>query len=150
MNAATAASTTTQPAQKTSLAISYSGLLYGLADATTTLAVLDSSIFYFGCTRSHAFDPESIVRHLGHREDFTHEMLYQLHEELRRIFAEAEADGRMAWRAEAAESSWQGLNELLQANSLPPIDPTSHHYSYPGVKEAIEAQQLPYTVAHRC
>jgi hypothetical protein len=46
--------------------------------------------------------------------------------------------------------SYSGVLYAL-ADKTTTIEPTTpHHYSYPGVKEATAAQQLPYAVAHHC
>lgn len=141
MSAATAA--------KIPLAISFSGLLQQMAKNVVLPEDLGGAIFYFGCTREHAMRRSSVERHLGYWEELTYERRTELHQQLCELIRQAEAEKRIAWR-KGSQSSWEELNALLQSRNLPPIDPTSTLYSYPGVAEAVEDQQLPYDIVHHC
>ena len=149
MAAATASTTTTGTAKTTPLVLSYSGLLYALAGKLTTLGELEGALFYMGCQPTAVFSRDVVERYLGHHEELTYEQRTELHDKLQELIKHAYDDGRVLWH-KGDLPTWAELNELLKAHGLPQIDPTSYHYSYPGVREAIEAQQLPYTIAHHC
>ena len=148
MSAAT--NTPAEPTATTTLVLSYSGVLYALADKTTTIEALGQALFYMGCLPTAVLDPNTVDHYLGYREELSAEQRRELHTQFVELIERATAEGRVAWRT-GSLSTWEELNKLLQQNNLPPIEPTTpHHYSYPGVKEATAAQQLPYAVAHHC
>jgi hypothetical protein len=138
------------PAVRT-LVLSWSGVLSQLFHGLVSLEELDGALFYFGCTRDHAFAPET---HDGYNQldsiiSSDPARGRRLHAFLMEIVASSELAGRVTWRALDESSSYGQLNELLERNGLPVIKlPASevYGYYYAAVHRAVEEQDLSYNV----
>lgn len=130
------------------LVLSWSGVLSQLFAGTITLDELDGALFYFGCTKEHAFTPEA-SNGPNELEEITRsdpERGKKVHAELMRAVREAEAHDRVAWRALDERPSWNQLNQLLGRFGLPPVDASSgaENLNLPDAHRLIREQSLPY------
>lgn len=135
-------------AQSTPLVLSWSRVLVGLFSGRLEIADLDGAVFYFGCTRSHAFDPAG-----GGTNELTEIAKAdpirgrQVHAALMAEVEKAEAAGRVAWRENGTGyHTYQQLNELLEGLGLPTID---HEDAvgpiyFPRVLAYVKEANLPY------
>ena len=135
------------------IVLSWSGVLSQMFHGLVSVDDLDGALFYFGCTRGHAFDPASPEDAYNELDAITHsdpERGKQVYAQLMEAVSSAEADGRVTWRELRQSNSYDQLNELLARNGLPAINPPADewmsHYSYPAVHEAVREQELPYNV----
>jgi hypothetical protein len=131
------------------LFLSFTGLLRAIVCNEVSQDELDSGLFYFGCTRSHACKP-------GAAGEFDERTAYRengllAHEALLRALASAELAGRCRWhRLEEGVPlpAYPLLNELLLANGVPALTfPTElPDYTYCGVRDRVREMGLPVEV----
>lgn len=129
------------------LFISYSALLSAIAMDAVVQEELDNGLYFFGCTRDHAFHPGASGEfdereHLGNKGLAAHAVLVQ-------ALQNAEREGRCQWhRPDSATrlEPFAQLNALLERNGQRKLTPGGHHelglyedYSYPFVDRLLEA-----------
>jgi hypothetical protein len=105
------------------LFLSFTATLRLMTEGEITQAALDSGLFYFGCTRDHAFgNPEEARWFKGGEASLT---------TLREALLRAEQEGRVLWRG--PRNTWQELESLLSANGInvkfDPLDGYSYLYA---------------------
>lgn len=122
------------------LFLSFTATIRALRDGNVTESDLANGLFYFGCVREHALDPNAMELSWfkGGRE--AHATLYP-------ALLAAEAEGRVAWRQKEERNSYKQLNELLKFHGFPEIaeeDGRSigNTYCYPGVADRVRERNL--------
>jgi len=99
------------------LFVSFTALLRHMRDDLVTEKDLDRGLFYFGCTRDHAFNPgangESNELSWIFKDD---DVATGTHQVLLRYVEKAEKNGRCIWREAKDMNSYRALNDLLVAN----------------------------------
>ena len=122
------------------LFLSFSGLLYALARDDVSQEDLDTALYFFGCVRSHAFNPgaSSAFNEVSLLKDKGPAILARLISAVEK----AEAAGRCRWhRPETGVclAPFTVLNELLTANNFPRLScgETYVHYCYPVVRDLV-------------
>src|SRR5208282_1806122 len=103
------------------LFVSFTALLKAMRDDKVTEKDLERGLFYFGCTRRHAFEP-------GAQGDSNElEWFFKdateataTHQVLLKYVEKAEKDGRCVWREASQPNTYEQLNALL----------VKHGYSY--------------------
>ncbi len=135
----------TTDSQVTPLVISLANTLHALANGSVAIDELKTAVFYMGHTESHVFDRNRVVvdRYVGeHRTAIEH-----AYDQFLEVLKQGVDEGRVAWRQPAQYSnSWEGLNDLLATNDLPPIQPLEwfEGYAYDAVERSINERALPY------
>lgn len=103
------------------LFVSFTALLREMKNDRVTEKDLERGLFYFGCTRRHAFEPGT--------QGESNELMWifkdtdeaqATHQVLLKYVQKAEADGRCVWREADQMNSYEQLNALL----------VKHGYSY--------------------
>ena len=145
-------STVTTPST-TTLVISFSGTLNKLVRGSVKVGDIDDAVFYLGCTREFTDDPTPWVNEIwGNLNQHRNRLADEVQEALSDALAEADRNGRVAWREPGQPNTWEALNELLESQGLPtivPVDndvPQTNRYCYPAVVQAVQEQNLPYVV----
>jgi hypothetical protein len=133
------------------LFLSFSGLLHAIAHDEVSQADLDTGLFFFGCTRSHALNPGGA----GEFDERTKDEGGASHEKLVRALERAELENRCRWHKPRAHfPPYSLLNELLCANGFPQLTlpPDIEElgevegYAYPAVARMVEAAGSPVEV----
>lgn len=126
---------------------SFTGLMYALADHRVNHIDLSNGLFVFGCTRGHAINPgafDEAVEEVVTRNPLLHAMVV-------RAITLAEEEGRIRWRTLDMHTSFDMVNDLLEANGEPPL--VSHleaygreddfpDYSYPSLMERCKTLKV--------
>ncbi len=143
------------------LFVSFTALLRNMRDDLVTEKDLERGLFYFGCTRSHAFEPSSGGSNelMWIFKDTTEATA--THQVLLKYVEKAEKDGRCVWRSADQFNTYEQLNSLLVKNNLsynreggPAIiwqpdnrtENPSYMYCYPGVRDRVAEANLPLDV----
>ena len=144
------------------LFVSFTALLRAMRDDKVTEKDLERGLFYFGCTRSHAFEPGAKGESnelTWFFEDMTEATA--THQVLLKYVMKAEKDGRCIWREPNTMSSYEQLNALLVKHGYsydrgggPAIvwesdDRTEnpwYAYCYPGVRDRVAEAGIPLDV----
>lgn len=133
-------------AEQQHLFLSFSGLLYKLDRGEVLQQELDTGLFYFGCSRKHAYDPGASGEY-NEVAQMRSPNAHRVHQQLCRALYKGEEDGRVLWRSTSQQNTYQQLNELLVKYGYEPIqDIDYNYYSYPGVRRKMEEQQIPLIV----
>jgi hypothetical protein len=136
------------------LFVSFTALLKAMRDDKVTEKDLERGLFYFGCTRRHAFEPEA-QGDSNELEWFFDDATEATatHQVLLKYVEKAEKDGRCIWREPNTVCSYEQLNALLVKHGYsydrgggPAIvwerdertENPSYCYSYPGVRDRIK------------
>lgn len=128
------------------LFLSYSALLTAITMDAVREEELDTGLYFFGCTRSHAFEPGANGEfderdHLGDAGLKAHAVLVK-------ALKKAEEEGRCVWHRPDSVTRLEPfklLSGLLQRNGQPPLPASSwapqsyEDYCYPGVDRLLEA-----------
>lgn len=144
------------------LFVSFTATMRHMRDGDILVKDLENGLFYFGCTRSHAFNPGA--------EGESNELEWQfkdmskakaVHSILLDYLKKAEADGRCIWREAADMNSYADLNDLLVRNGysynreggpaiiFEPDNRTEnpwYAYCYPGVRDRVAEAAIPLEV----
>jgi hypothetical protein len=134
------------------LVLSWSGALSQLFSGHIDSSDLEGALFYFGCTREHAFNPQgSEVNELDSIAHSDPVKGLSVHLLLKQILREAEAYHRVEWRDPGDTPNFGQLNALLTRYGLPAIKMTGDRiaiggYSLPEVHRLVAEQQLPYRI----
>lgn len=131
------------------LFLSFTGLLRAIVDNEVSQDELDAGLFYFGCTRSHAWKP-SAAGEFDERTTYRESGLIA-HATLLRALERAELAGRCRWhRLEEGTPlpAYPLLNELLVANGVPALTLPAElpDYTYCGVRDRVRETGLPVEV----
>ena len=133
------------------LFVSFTALLFRIRDKQVTEEDLSQGLFFFGCSRRHAFEPwtqghtnelEWVTKH-GDEQARVHRMLVTAIEA-------AEKDGRAVWRTRDSfeQDDKEVLTEMLSANGFD-VDLSDLGYlNYPGVADAVRKSGQPLNVIH--
>ena len=140
------------------LFVSFTALLRYMRDDKVTEKDLERGLFYFGCTRDHAFNPG----HSGESNElpwiFKDPTEAQAtHQVLLKYVEKAEKEGRCIWREPHEMNTYEQLNALLVKHGYshdraggPAIlwEPDNrtenpwYAYCYPGVRDRVAEVQL--------
>lgn len=131
--------------------LSYSALLVALANGLVSQEDLDQGLYFFGCTRGHAFNPGEAGE--GDERESLGKAGMQAHRRLLDAVVAAEAQGRCRWHRPDSKTRlepYAELNRLLDENgqaTLPTASDASGqvdmgHYGLPNV-EALLLQHTP-------
>ncbi|MDO8571958.1 MAG: hypothetical protein Q7R79_04735 [bacterium] len=117
----------------TTLFVSFTRAIRTIAEGKVSQEELDAGMFYFGCAREHAYNPE---------RDMTDETTWfaggkAAHLRLIIALDKAEKEGRARWKNPGEPNSYGTLNELLVVNDLIPIDYRGNHYNYSEVADRM-------------
>lgn len=110
---------------KVKVVLSYSGMLRAFARGEITIEDLNGAVFYFGCTREYAMNPESSdarILYTATNVKGNSERRRELHSRILEVVLQAEAEGRAAYRDFDESRSIAMLNELLGKCGLPAFD----------------------------
>lgn len=102
--------------------LSFTSLLSLLGSGKVTAQDLSEGLFFFGCTRRHAYEPGA----QGESDERTfHNGRYaSAHPVLVSALRQAENEGRVAWRHDPFTGEldpWGQLDDLLRTNGLPQV-----------------------------
>ncbi len=134
------------------LFVSFSGLLLALFEERVQNAELAEGLFYFGCTREHAFLPSErnadVQQLLSGNNPATVRCLHNL---ILLSLGRAEAQERVRWRSPDEEQTYEGLNELLGKHGYAPVwhsvdDP---RINFDELAKRVEEAGLPLKVISR-
>ena len=118
------------------LFLSFTSTLGLIARGEVSRGELMSGLFYFGCTRQHAFMPWADAEGNPHVHGEGNELLWCFkkpdgsydadhaavgHDLLVTALAHAEADNRVEWRERRESQTYEKLDELLVRNGHKPI-----------------------------
>ena len=134
------------------LFVSFTSLLALVADNKVTAEDMAEGLYFFGCTRRHAFQPGA----QGETDERTwnrgkNAVGYPVVREALRV---AEGQRRVAWRHDAnyqRVDPYTALNDLLTDNGLSPIErprPGEWAASYPTIADAVAAKGIPLDVVY--
>ena len=144
------------------LFVSFTAALRHIKSGYITTEDLQTGLFYFGCTRSHAFEPGS-QGESNELEWFFKDKTeaFSVHQVLIMFLERAEQDGRCIWRQASEMNSYEALNDLLVRNGYsydrgdgPAIihEPDNrmenpwYAYCYPGVRDRVQEAAIPLEV----
>jgi hypothetical protein len=130
------------------LFVSFTALLISLNEGKTSEQDLAEGLFFFGCSRAHAFTPFA-------NEETVPCVLRKnpgIHQKIVAALQAAEQEGRVAWRKERHES-YQLLNNLLKANGFQSLEEderpfVGNQYSYPGVSYRMKKSGIQLDVVY--
>jgi len=144
------------------LFVSFTALLRNMRDDTVTEKDMERGLYYFGCTRDHAFNPgrSGEINELTWMFKDTAEAT-ATHQVLIKYVEKAEKDGRCVWRSSDTPNTYEQLNALLVKHGYsynreggPAIiwepdsrtENPSYMYCYPGVRDRVAEASLPLDV----
>lgn len=124
------------------LFVSFTRLLHAIAAESVSQEDLNTGLYFFGCVRSHAFDPAAD----GAFDERTtlKEKGQPAHEKLVEALRRAESEGRCRWYRPTANQNlpaYEELDFLLTANGPKALSTperrlyAEQHYSYPSVRD---------------
>lgn len=124
------------------LFVSFTRLLHAIAAESVSQEDLNTGLYFFGCVRSHAFDPAAD----GAFDERTalKEKGQPAHEKLVEALRRAEIEGRCRWHRPTdapGHSAYAELDTLLTANGLKALSPpdrrldAEEYYCYPSVRD---------------
>lgn len=130
------------------LFVSFTSLLYMVSQGKVSAEELDHGLFFFGCWREHAMDPNGSRMYHGKVDPSAQPLIIE-------AVRKAESEGRAAWhngpKHPQRPSPWRVLNELLEANGFATLEQEpglSWDYGYPAVREAVAAKALSLDVVY--
>ncbi len=137
------------------LFVSFTALLFRLADKKVTDADLATGLFHFGCCLEHVLNP-------GAFGDENNEVLWAFrndpeggkaaHAQIVAAVRKAQEEGRIVWRdpTNPRVSQYDLIAELLERNGLGPLGPSDYasgsSYSYASLAHRVRSGNLPLEV----
>ena len=121
--------------------VSFTGLIREMLQGKVSDDDLRCGLFYFGCTREHAFNPGDQGEN-NELEYFSRDSAIAVqtaHERLKKALVVAESEKRVLWRRPDEGNTYRHVNELLEGAGFdrPILEERDgfslFHYSYPGV-----------------
>lgn len=131
--------------------VSWTRALVGLFGGWFDGADLEGAVYYFGCSREHAFSPGSRgeTNELERIAEDDPERGRRVHAALMAEVEKAEAAGRVAWHDGFGFTTYERLNVLLASIGLPTFDDpvATGIIVLPHITGVVQYGHLPYWLA---
>lgn len=108
------------------LVISFTGLVFAIHFGVVTEEDLENALFYLGCTRTHAYDPDAnsavneLVMVIGDDQPDAAAQRLKIHQIIVKALEKAEEEKRVLYRERSEDNSIKKLSQLLEANGIEP------------------------------